>query len=259
MKLYFVYSAAYEEALIEENVPILLSYAYRNAKHPYPVLPKFAPEIFIDSGAFTIQKSGYVSLDAYGFWLNQVLGKYPITLYANLDVIGTNEGSGEATLRNQKYLEEKWGLRPLPTWHAGEPDYYLDYYCDNYEYVAIGALVTGTTSVTAQKRMWLWINDRHPNTKFHLFGVGVKGARVLTVKRAESSDFSTWLVPAMFGHTVIRDKRQMIREVEMSKEDKLRMRVRSNAIAEMKSIIRIMKWYQDEVENCKEDPQGVLL
>lgn len=89
----------------------------------------------MDSGAFSAKTQGIkLSLDTYIAFIKQYSAF--ISVYANLDVIG----DPDATWKNQQ-LMEKAGLHPLPCYHLGESYKWLQHYCDQYDYVAIGGMV----------------------------------------------------------------------------------------------------------------------
>ena len=90
--------------------------------------------LFLDSGAYSAFTRGVeIDLDAYiefvKKWENE------IEVYAGLDVIGDHK----KTLENIQYMESK-GLKPLPTFHHGEPFDFLEFLCKNYKYIAIGGM-----------------------------------------------------------------------------------------------------------------------
>lgn len=113
---------------------VLLSYHYYSKVDLATEVPGGVP-VMADSGAFSAAMLGAsIDLDNYANWLKG--WKDRIEVYANLDVIG----DAKKTLANQKRLEDK-GLRPLPVFHVNESWDYLEYYLENYDYVALGGLV----------------------------------------------------------------------------------------------------------------------
>ena len=147
---------------------------------------------FLDSGAFTLwtsaleyyQKNNCGRWDYYDtdeFWeyvdkYAQFIKKYKIAidLYANVDAIG----NPEITYRNQKYLEEEYGLKPVPVVHYGTGLKWLKKYMkEGYELIGFGGLVGNTGNRYCRE----WLNkcfdaicntpDRLPRVKIHGFGV----------------------------------------------------------------------------------------
>lgn len=99
------------------------------------------PEVFADSGAFSALTQGApIDLHQYARWLQA--NERHFAVYANLDVIGDGEAAAEGTWQNQRVLEDEYGLRPLPVFHAGEPWSALERYLEaGYRYIALGGLV----------------------------------------------------------------------------------------------------------------------
>jgi len=157
------------------------------------------------------------------------------------------EESAYKTWLNQTYLESM-GLNPLPVWHIGEPMSYLDEYCENYDYVAIGGAASGSMSASTYVKMWKWVSNKYPKTKFHLFGIGVSGTDIFKVALPYSSDFSTWTVPARFGHTVVLDNKKIIREIRPSDEERKKMKSKKGAMEEMGRIIERIEYFRNHME-----------
>ena len=143
--------------------------------------PRFTNEIIIDSGGFQLASGVFeVYLKAYALWLELLLSKYNnITGYFNLDVIG----DALKTFENQLYLESE-GLHPIPTFHDGEPQEYLDFYCKHYPWVSIGGLMSKSKSGKGYLlKLTNWLLQTYPDTKFHLFGVGISGVKAFKQMR----------------------------------------------------------------------------
>lgn len=154
-------------------------------------------DLFADSGAYSARSIGAdVTLVEYVAWLRQ----HPVfTVYANLDVIGDAEG----TWRNQQRMEAE-GLTPLPVFHAGSPWSYLQRYCDNYPYVALGGLVGNQ----AQRMAWLvkaFRMARVTGTVYH--GFGVSRWKELCALPWHSTDASSWGYGHRYGNFTIFDAR----------------------------------------------------
>jgi len=199
-RVYFSYNGAYGKLLKNHNAKILVSYGTVRNSDIGKLLEGFI-HVMLDSGAYQVHRGVVeaISVDSYANWLlRDVLPKcsHIVDCYANLDVIG---GGGKQTLQNQKALESH-GLTPIPGWHQGEDVRILDYYCENYPWVAIGGLVN-----TKTKQLWKlfdWLHGRYPNQKFHIFGVGIDLLNYTGGFKAYSCDCSTWNIAARFGHLI---------------------------------------------------------
>ena len=96
--------------------------------------------LFLDSGAYSAWTSGKELLvEDYIEYIKE--HKDYIDVYANLDVIGSAEGTWE----NQRKMEAA-GSSPLPVYHVNEPLKYLDM-CMEYDYFAVGGMAKPSSSV----------------------------------------------------------------------------------------------------------------
>ena len=223
MRVYFVFSEHHSDILREEGCKILVSYPYMSDKYKDEAnIPDGFSEVMCDSGAYQLQTgTAEVYIKSYALWLNLLLPKHPeVVGYMNLDILG----DPVATLENQFYLESE-GLHPIPAWHSGEEMSFLDLYCEHYEWVAIGGLVSGMVRGQNLVKLSNLITQRYPNTKFHFFGIGISGVKAYLQVRPYSCDFSTWSTTARFGNVIVPDKKQIIREAPLPQKDRDRLRI----------------------------------
>lgn len=125
---------------------------------------------FLDSGAFSAYTQGAtIPIEDYISFIKR--NEHRIDIYANLDVIGSPEG----TWQNQLIMEES-GLLPLPVFHFDEPTSYLRRYIKQYDFIALGGMVPISTPNLI---FWLdtifseFICDKNgmPKVKVHGFGM----------------------------------------------------------------------------------------
>jgi len=259
MKIYFVHSLHYEDILRTENVKIIISYARRHIREGLnPDIPEGFSEIMVDSGGFQLQKGTgdrSVYLKAYSLWMELLLRQHPeIVAYMNLDIWR----NGEETLSNQLYLESE-GLNPIPIWHAGTDIHFLDYYYNNYEYIAIGGIASLHGRDKIQKIVE-WLYQTFPGRKYHFLGIGLSGIRAFGHFKPYSVDFSTWNVPARYGHDIVDDRKQIIKEVRLSAE--LRQQLRDDKTFEkglLVETVKKIKELESKIESLNEPYQGALL
>ena len=160
--------------------------------------------LFLDSGAFSAWTQGLeINIQEYIEFIKE--HQDIIEIYANLDVIGINgkqpgKLTAEKTLENQKIME-KAGLNPLPCFHFGEPFEFLQYYVDNYDYVALG--VAGNTGI----KLVPWLDtcfgdyicgkDGIPKVKVH--GFAVTSLPVMMRYPWYSVDSTSWVQTGRMG------------------------------------------------------------
>lgn len=162
-------------------------------------MPKMYNKLFLDSGAFSAQKSGTpINLDAYIEFIQENKDKF--TLYANLDVIGDWEASWE----NQRIMEEN-GLTPLPVHHLEDPMKCLDW-CLEYEYFALGGVAGGLgrqDRVRFFNKCWSIIcdDDGFPQSRVH--GFGVASPQIVKDYPWYSIDSSSWVSYGRYGIVIL--------------------------------------------------------
>lgn len=175
------------------RIGVLVSYYGLRAVEP----PPFCDLYFLDSGAFSaFRKKDVLDPEAYAAFIEAYASK--IHVYANLDVIG----DAEASLKNQLLLE-KWGLMPLPCYHAGEPLEYLERYVKEYDYLALGGLVSMGNDQEALNR-WLeicfdYITKWAGRTPAKVHGFGIQSPRIMERFPWYSVDASSTHMQARYG------------------------------------------------------------
>lgn len=120
-------------------------------------------ELLLDSGAFSAKNStAKLDIDEY---CNYII-ESGATLYAGLDVVGDHE----STMKNVHYMEERYGLHPIPTFHmGGKPDDLRSIF--NYPYIALGGMVFGADREDYCDEVWSIILKEAPGIKVHGFGL----------------------------------------------------------------------------------------
>ena len=188
---------------IERN---LESYHYIHKGQAVNKMRRDGVKVFLDSGAFSSFTMGVkVDLPGYCRFIQQnedVIEKVDgIVMASVLDAIGDPAQTGF----NQEAME-KLGAKPLPCFHYGEPEEYLDYYVAEYDYITLGGLVPISTE---QKIHWLdRIFEEHLcdgsgrlKTRVHAFGL----TSLPLMKRYPwtSVDSSTWVQWAANGMILV--------------------------------------------------------
>ena len=191
------------EAKVFEDIPnILESYHYVGKQQYVDAMRANKAKVFIDSGAFSAKSLG-VDID---------INEYCNYIKRNLDIIRTEDdvvmasvldGIGDPlkTWQNQLYMEQQ-GAKPLPCFHFGEDERYLEWYVERYPYITIGGMVR----TKAEDVIW-WLDriwNRYlvdgagrPKLKVHAFGV----TTVSLMERYpwHSVDSSSWIQATSFG------------------------------------------------------------
>lgn len=108
------------------------------------------------------------------------------------------------TWRNQYEMELR-GAKPLPCFHAGEDERYLEHYVKNYEYITLGGMVGSSTK---QLCIWLdriwdrYLTDGSGRPKLKVHGFGITAIPIMERYPWYSCDSSSWIQSAAFGSIV---------------------------------------------------------
>lgn len=164
--------------------------------------------IFLDSGAFS----------AYTLGVTLSVEDYCNYIRRNEDIIRVEDGclmasvldgigDPQETFRNQMHME-RLGVRPLPCFHAGEDERYLEWYVKNYEYITLGGMVGQSVK---QLEIWLdhiwhnYLTDGSGNPRLKVHGFGITSTPLMEKYPWYSCDSSSWIQAAAFGAIVTPD------------------------------------------------------
>lgn len=190
-----------QERRIVEGVRWRLeSYHYVKSPERVEVMRREGARVFLDSGAFSAFTLGKtIDLDAYCNYIK-----------ANPDIVdfpSVLDGIGDPllTYQNQWSMEQR-GVKPLPCFHWGEDERYLEHYVQNYDYITLGGMVPHSTD---ENRSWLdHIWSRYlcdsagiPRVKVH--GFGMTSVPLMTRYPWFSVDSSSWVQIAFRGAIIL--------------------------------------------------------
>jgi hypothetical protein len=185
------------------NVPhILESWHYVGKQSFVDHMRANNAQIFLDSGAFSAFTLGVsLSVSDYCAYIDRnrdILRKEDGVVMASvLDGIG----DPLATWRNQLEMEMR-GCKPLPCFHAGEDEQYLEHYVSNYEYITLGGMVGSSTKQLAKwlDRMWgKYLTDGSGRPRCKVHGFGITARPLMEDYPWHSCDSSSWIQSAAFG------------------------------------------------------------
>lgn len=145
--------------------------------------------VFLDSGAHSLfmakvhrgegKRRGYKFYDTDEFW--EYVDRYAqyvkrnednLDCYVNVDVIHDPQRSWDVL----KYLEEEYGLHPLPVLHYGLDEKWIKRHMDEYEYLGVGGMsvyISKAASAQWMDRVFALLCDDNgfPQWKTHGFAV----------------------------------------------------------------------------------------
>lgn len=194
-----------ERKKCDEAPHILESYHYVGKQQYVDAMRRDNAKVFLDSGAFS----------AYTLGVELTVKEYCDYIKTNPDIVRVEDGSFMAsvldgigdplqTYRNQLEMEAR-GVRPLPCFHAGEDERYLEHYIQNYEYITLGGMVGSSTK---QLMIWLdriWENfltDGSGRARVKVHGFGITAVPIMSAYPWYSCDSSSWIQSAAFGGIV---------------------------------------------------------
>lgn len=181
---------------------ILESYHYIHKDSYVQTIRKDARRVFLDSGAFSAFTQGVeVDLPAYCEYIKRnrdIIEEVDGDLMASvLDGIG----DPLKTWQNQKAMEER-GVRPLPCFHYGEDERYLEYYVQNYSYITLGGMVPISTPQLYHwlDRIWeKYLTDGSGRPRIKVHGFGLTAIPLMKRYPWYSCDSSSWVQIAGVG------------------------------------------------------------
>ena len=197
----------------ESATNLLESYHYIHGQTFVDSIRADGRKVFLDSGAFSAFTKG-VEVD---------LPKYCDYIKRNKDIIehvdGTLlasvlDGIGDPlkTWQNQLAMEQL-GVRPLPCFHYGEDERYLEWYIANYDYITLGGMVPISTP---QLKLWLdriwekYLTDGSGRPRIKVHGFGLTTVSLMERYPWYSVDSSSWVQTARVGGMLLMPEARVI-------------------------------------------------
>ena len=164
-----------------------------------------------DSGAFTFmnntKKGQNVDFDSYVDKYIDFINKWDIKYFFELDidvVVGIQEVE-----RLRKKIEDGTGKKPIPVWHKSRGKDYFIKMCQDYDYVAIGGIVTKEIKPSDYRYFDWFIDVAHKNgCKIH--GLGLTSMSALIKYRFDSVDSTNWVGGGRFGNLFYFNGKQIV-------------------------------------------------
>lgn len=194
------------ERVVVNTLPHLLeSYHYVHKDSYVNAIRESGDKIFLDSGAFSAYTLGAkIDLKGYCDYIHRnddiIRRDDGVIMASVLDGIGDPQETYENQLKMESY-----GVRPLPCFHAGEDERYLEWYVQNYDYITLGGMV-GTS--TKQLCVWLdrmwdrYLTDGAGNPRIKVHGFGITSVPIMERYPWWSCDSSSWIQSAAFGSVI---------------------------------------------------------
>lgn len=163
-------------ALEFNNAPYILeSFFYLRDNKWFPLLIERLKDFLLDSGAFTFMSNSKMSSDwdRYLHEYAEYINKYDIKHFFELDVDAILSIKEVERMRTK--LEVLTGKKCIPVWHKSRGKQYWQDMCSEYDYVAIGGMVSGgpeDLNVQTQHKYFPWFlrEARARGSKVHALG-----------------------------------------------------------------------------------------
>jgi hypothetical protein len=195
-----------EREIVKGLPNVLESFHYVHRPQYVQAMRENGAKVFLDSGAFSAHTLGVeMSLPGYCDYIQQNRDIIRVEDDALMASVLDGIGDPLQTYRNQLEMEAR-GVRPLPCFHFGEDERYLEYYVANYSYITIGGMVGKPVPqlLTFLDRIWnkyMIDGAGRPKTKVHAFGI--TSIPVMESYPWFSVDSSSWVQSANFGGVIL--------------------------------------------------------
>lgn len=196
----------HEKEIVNAVPHVLESYHYVGRQKFVDEMRAAGAQIFLDSGAFSAKSLGIdINVNTYIDYIHR--NKDIIKVEDGILMASVLDGIGDPqlTYENQMYMESK-GAKPLPCFHFGEDERYLEFYLSKYEYITIGGMVRTKAEDVMHwlDRIWnryMLDGAGRPVVKAHAFGV----TTISLMERYpwHSVDSSSWVQATAFGSIYI--------------------------------------------------------
>lgn len=162
-------------------------------------------QVFLDSGAFSAYTLGVdIDLPTYCDYIKRNRDLWRVEDGVVMASVLDGIGDPLKTYQNQKHMEFL-GAKPLPCFHAGEDERYLEYYIQNYEYITLGGMVGSSSKQLCiwLDRMWeKYLTDGSGRPRLKVHGFGITSIPIMERYPWFSVDSSSWIQAAAFGSII---------------------------------------------------------
>ena len=198
----------FDKAILEHRPYILESFFYAN-EDTERLVPYFG-DFMLDSGAFTFMQSSksHVEWNDYIERYADFINRNKVEKFFELDidsVVGYDK-----VLEFRKILERLTNKQCIPVWHISRGIDVFKSMCDEYDYVAIGGIVSKEIKPEQYKAFSLMINEAHKRgAKIH--GLGFTNLSQLPKIHFDSVDSTAWTTGNRFGFVYKFNGKTMIK------------------------------------------------
>jgi hypothetical protein len=194
-----------EREIVHGLPHILESYHYIGSQRYIDQMRADDAKVFLDSGAFSAYTLGVdIDLPTYCDYIKRNKDLWRVEDGVMMASVLDGIGDPLKTYQNQLHMEQL-GAKPLPCFHAGEDERYLEYYVQNYEYITLGGMVGSSTKQLCiwLDRMWeRYLTDGSGRPRLKVHGFGITAVPIVERYPWYSVDSSSWIQSAAFGSII---------------------------------------------------------
>lgn len=198
----------HEQNLVQAVPHVLESFHYVSKQRYVDDMRRDGAQVFLDSGAFSAYTLGVsIDLPTYCEYIKRNMDLWRVEDGVVMASVLDGIGDPLQTYRNQLHMEAL-GAKPLPCFHAGEDERYLEYYVKNYEYITLGGMVGSSTKQLCiwLDRMWeRYLTDGSGRPRLKVHGFGITAIPIMKRYPWYSVDSSSWIQSAAFGSIITPD------------------------------------------------------
>ena len=205
------------------NYYLLESYYYiKNDKKLNTEIIKSNPNFLLDSGAFTYIHDTKKTTDweQYVESYAEFINKYDIINFFELDIDNVVGLSKVEELRNKLIRLTK--KKPIVVWHKSRGKEKFVEMCKQYDYVAMGGLLTDGFSVHNISKYLPWFIQTAHEHNCIIHGLGFTNMNLMPFCRFDSVDSTTWNMCAKYGEVMQFEKTRMVRYQSVVNNKKIR-------------------------------------
>lgn len=222
MRMYLAESGEMWEAyFIKEyfkDAYILQSFYYADEFTERYIIPN-AADFLLDSGAFTFMQSTQeeTNWEEYINRYADFINRNNVDKFFELDI--DSVVGYEKVLQYRQMLEKLTGKKSIPVWHKSRGLKEFQRMCREYDYVAIGGIVSGEIKKSQYRALPMMIQEAHRN-RCKIHGLGFTNLTWLPICHWDSVDSTAWTTGNRYGFLWKFDRTTM-RKIDVPKGKRL--------------------------------------
>lgn len=194
------------DPIIRQHKPYILESFYYVDADTERLLPMFG-DFLLDSGAFTfMQGTSKVEWEGYIDRYADFIRRNKVCKYFELDI--DSVVGYEKVKQYRKALERRVGWPCIPVWHKSRGVKEYQRLCDEYDYIAIGGIVSGEIKRAQYVAFPSMIAEAH-RRKCKVHGLGFTALDWLNRCHFDSVDSTSWTTGNRFGFVYHFDGKTM--------------------------------------------------